>query len=72
MRDERCSRIIALLLSLSLCLTFTIVGCDSGGDGKSAKVAPEAEKKTQDMLNNIQQKMKDLHKGEGKASRKGR
>jgi hypothetical protein len=71
MLDERRRRFIALFLSLAFCVTLAIVGCDSGGDGKSAKVSPEAEKKTQDMLNNIQQKMKDLHKGEGKASKKG-
>jgi len=71
MRDERPSRFTAFLLPLTFCVSCAIVGCGSGADEKTVKISPEAEKKTQDMLNSMQEKMRDLHKGAGKVARKG-
>ncbi len=72
MRDERHSKFTVFLLSFAVCLSCAIVGCDSGSaTGTVAKVSPEAEKKTQDMLIGISQKTKDLHKGDTKTTRKG-
>ncbi len=72
MRDERHSKFTVFLLAFAVCLSCAFVGCDSGSaTGTVAKVSPEAEKKTQDMLNGIQDKMKGLHQGEGKVGRRG-
>ena len=42
-----------------------------GGDGETVKISDEAQKKTQDMLGDMQKKMQDLHKADKKGARRG-
>ena len=64
-------RSASVLLTLVVGVSWTVPGCGSGG-GDTVQVSPEAQKKTQDMLGSMHEKMKDQHKGDGKAAKKGR
>ena len=70
LHDMRIDRSASLLLSIAVGVAFTIAGCGSGGD--TVTVSPEAEKKTQEMLGGMQKKMQDMHKGDKKATKRGR
>jgi hypothetical protein len=65
----RIDRSTTFLLALAVGVSWTLAGCGSGGDGEMVKMAPEAEKKAQDMLNGMQKKMQDMHKGAGKGAK---
>jgi len=71
MRIDRPARAASLLLTLAVGVAWMIAGCGSGGDGKTAEVSPEAQQKTQDMLNNMHKQMEGQHKATGKATRRG-
>jgi hypothetical protein len=68
----RIDRSASFLLTLAVGVSLTFPACGSGGDGEMVKMAPEAEKKVQDMLGGMQKKMQDMHKAQGKAANKGR
>jgi len=70
MRNDRPFRPASLSLALAVGLG-PLTGCGSGG-GTSVAVAPEAQKKTQDMLNNMHKQMEVQHKSMPKSSRKVR
>ena len=58
MRAARLSIPASYLLGLALLAPMPLAGCDGkGSDGDAAKVTPEFQKKTSDMLN---QKSKDM------------
>ena len=73
MRRPTLFRTKRAMLVIAVGIAFTIAGCGPGGNGKTAEVSPEAQKKTEDMLNNMYKHMKEKHKGEGKTKsvRKG-
>jgi hypothetical protein len=66
MRMDRFARTAAVSLTIAAGLAFTNAGCDSGGDGQTAKVSPEVQKKTDDMLGNMHKNMENVHKNKGK------
>jgi hypothetical protein len=66
----RIDRSASFPLALVVGVSWTFAGCGSGG-GDTVQVSPDAQKKTQDMLGNMQKKMQDLHKADGKAAKKG-
>jgi hypothetical protein len=68
----RTDRSASFLLTLVVGVSLTFPGCGSGGDGEMVKMAPEAEKKVQDMLGGMQKKMQDMHKAQGKGANRGR
>jgi len=65
----RIDRSGSFLLALVVGVSWTFPGCGGSG-GDTVQVAPDAQKKTQDMLENMQKKMKDQHKADGKAGKK--
>jgi hypothetical protein len=67
----RIDRSASLVIMLVVGIALTLAGCGSGG-GDTAQVAPEVQKKTQDMLTNMHKNMEVQHKGEGKAAKKVR
>jgi hypothetical protein len=67
MRIDRLVRTAAFPLTIAVGVAFTNAGCDSaGGDGQSVTVSPDVQKKTDDMLRNMQKKMEDQHRPKGK------
>ena len=64
-------RSASVLLTLVVGISWTVPGCGSGG-GDTVQVSQEVQKKTEDMLGSMHDKMKELHKGDGKAAKKGR
>ncbi len=78
MRIDRPIRSACLSLTFAVGVAWTIAGCGSG-DGTSAEVSPEAQKKVQTMLTNMPNMMKEkkqaeaaTKKAEAAARRKGR
>jgi hypothetical protein len=63
------NRSACFLLTLVVGVSWTFTGCGGSG-GATAEVSPDAQKKTQDMLENMQKKMKDLHKADPKGATK--
>jgi hypothetical protein len=61
MRIDRPARTASFLLTVAVGVAFTTTGCGLGGD-ETVRISPDAQKKTQDMLGNMQKKMFDLHK----------
>ena len=61
MRIDRPAGAVSFLLMIAVGLALTNAGCDSG-DNTQAKVSPEVEKKTQDMLGNMHKNMELQHK----------
>ena len=70
MPSHRLTRRGFLLLAAAGGLAGPLAGC--GGGGAMAEVTPEAQKKTQDMLNQMHDQMKLKYQAAGKAPRKGR
>jgi len=68
MRTDRLPHRAPLLLALAVGVVWPIAGC--GDDVKTAQVSPEVQKKTTDMLNNMQKEMQTKYKS--KAARGGR
>jgi len=58
-------------LAAAVGLAGPLAGCGGGG-GATAEVTPEAQKKTQDMLNQMHDQMKLKYQAAGNAPRKGR
>jgi hypothetical protein len=71
MRIDRPARGTSLLLAIAVGVALTIAGC-GGGDGETVKISDEAQKKTQDMLGGMMEKMKAQHKADLKSAKKGR
>ena len=74
MSNERPTRLRALLLVMTFSLTWAVLGCDSGDktEGTTVKVGASAQKKTEDMLNGMADKMKQQHPSKvGKPGKKG-
>jgi hypothetical protein len=70
MRIDRPARVTTALFTFTVGVALTIAGCGSG-EQQSVQISPDAQKKTQDMLSGMQKKMQELHKGEGKAAKRG-
>ncbi len=72
MQTDRYARPASLMLALAVAIASPIAGCNSGS-GTTVEVSPEAQKKTQDMLNNMHKQMETKHKDMSKnTGRKGR
>jgi hypothetical protein len=61
MRYDRLSRPASYLLGLAMMIVWSIAGC-GGNASDSVKVTPEAQKKTDEFLQNYQKSMYDKHK----------
>jgi hypothetical protein len=66
MRIDRLVRTAAFPLMIAVGVAFTNAGCGSGGDGQTATVSPEVQKKTDDMLGNMHKNMELQHKAKGR------
>jgi hypothetical protein len=67
MRIDRLARTAAFPLAIAVGVAFTNAGCGSaGGDGQTAQVPQDVQKKTEEMLNNMHKKMELQHKGKGR------
>jgi hypothetical protein len=70
MNFDRFVRTAAFPLAIAVGVAFTNAGCDSaGGDGQTAKVPQEVQKKTEDMLSSMHKNMENQHKAKGKGGR---
>ncbi|QEH34870.1 hypothetical protein OJF2_34150 [Aquisphaera giovannonii] len=59
-----------LALSVAIAAPLAVAGCGDSSSGKTVKVSPEFQKKTEDYLINYGNQMKAQHQTKGKA--KGR
>jgi hypothetical protein len=67
MRNDHLRRPASLVLGVAMMSFWAIAGCDSGSGSESVKVAPEAQKKTEEYLQNYQKSMYDKHQAKGPA-----